>query len=342
MGEKKKLVSVIMPVYNTEKYLREAVDSILKQTYSYFELILINDGSTDKSLDIIIEYAKKDQRVVMLSRSTNSFIEAVNDGIRIARGEYIARMDSDDISHPNRFQKQVEFLNTHEDIYLLGTNYSIIFDDGLTENTKKKYIGSHKRGQEPVDNNNVFLSINEGQKFMQPSTMMRREIYEKVGLYKDFLIEDIEFYFRVAAKGLGIAKLEEELFHYRAREGSRSTDEFRKKQTHQIIQMKLQYLFSELIPQKKIRSYLIWGADISGEEALNLLKDKFPNAECKAFIDPYKAGKILQFVPIISPEEFPHYFVDYIFICTQSGARPAREFLKKEGKEEIKEFFKIS
>lgn len=342
MEEKTKLVSVIMPVYNTQKYLKEAIDSILNQTYSNFELILINDGSTDNSLDIIIDYAKKDKRIVVLSRSTNGFIDAVNDGVCIARGEYIARMDSDDISHPERFQKQVDYLNTHEDIYLLGTNYSLMFDEDLSEKTRKKYIGSHKRGQESIDRDNIFLSINEGQKFMQPSTMMRKEIFKEVGLYKDFLIEDIEFYFRVAAKGLGIAKIEEELFFYRAREGSRSTDEFRKKQTHQIIQMKLSYLFENLIQNKEIQKYLIWGADISGEEALSILKEKLPNAQCKAFIDPYKAGQTFNSIPVIAPEEYHNYEPDYIFICTQAGAKSARAFLKEEGKKEIVDYFKIS
>lgn len=342
MDLKEKLVSVIMPVYNTEKYLEEAINSILNQTYKNFELILINDGSTDRSLNIMIEYAKKDNRIVILSRAINGFIDAVNDGVRIARGEYIARMDSDDISHPERFQKQVDFLNAHKEIYLLGTNYSIIFDERITEKTRKKYIGSHKRGQEPIDAENIFLSINEGQKFMQPSTMMRREIFGQVGLYKDFLIEDIEFYFRVAAKGLGIAKIEEELFYYRAREGSRSTDQFRRIQTRQIMQMKLEYLFKQLIPNKKIEKYLIWGADISGEEAHNLLKLQFPKAECMGFLDPYKAGQVIQGISVFSPEEYRSIKQDYIFICTQAGAKPAREYLKTEGKEEIKDYFKIS
>lgn len=337
-----KLVSTIMPVFNTSQYLDVSIPSILNQTYSNLELILINDGSTDSSLDIMLHYAKSDSRVVLLSRSTNNFIPAINDGIKIARGEYIARMDSDDISHPNRFALQVDYLNRHRDIYLLGTNYSILFEPDISEKTKKKYEGSWKRGQLPIDSEDVFFSINEGQKFMQPSTMMRRELFDMVGFYQEYLIEDIEFYFRVAKKGLGIAKLEETLFTYRAREGSRSTDAFRKVQTNQIIRMKLQFLLTENPNLNQIQHYSIWGADISGAEAYQILREALPAARCVAFIDPYKIGEKKEAVEVLAPEALHTLKVDYIFICTQSGAHSARAYLKSLGKQEQEDYFKIS
>ena len=113
------LVSVIMSVYNGEKYLVQAIDSILNQTYQNFEFIIIEDCSTDNSLDILEEYAKKDSRIKIIKKEKNigikGFIENLNLGISIAKGKYIARMDQDDVSLPERFQKQVDFLEKNSD-----------------------------------------------------------------------------------------------------------------------------------------------------------------------------------------------------------------------------------
>ena len=114
-----KLISVIMSVYNGEKYLVQAIESILNQTYQNFEFIIIEDSSTDNSLDILEEYAKKDSRIKIIKKEKNigikGFIENLNLGISIAEGKYIARMDQDDVSLPERFQKQVDFLEKNSD-----------------------------------------------------------------------------------------------------------------------------------------------------------------------------------------------------------------------------------
>ena len=124
-------ISVVMPVYNGEKYLREAIESILDQTYQDFEFIMVNDASTDGSGSILSEFANLDQRIRILTNESNLGIAgATNRGIAQARGEYIALMDQDDISLPERFEKQVEFLSNHPDISVLGTNSIILEEDG--------------------------------------------------------------------------------------------------------------------------------------------------------------------------------------------------------------------
>lgn len=113
-------VSVVMPAFNAEKYIREAVDSILNQTFTDFEFIIINDGSTDHTKEIILEY--DDPRIVLLENEKNSgIVVTLNKGIQFARGEYIARMDSDDISLCNRIERQVLFLDSHAHIGLIGS-----------------------------------------------------------------------------------------------------------------------------------------------------------------------------------------------------------------------------
>ena len=105
-------VSILMPVYNAEKYLIEAVDSILNQTFRDWELIIINDGSTDRSRELLSQIA--DNRVIIVDNETNlGLINTLNKGINLCKGEYIARMDADDISTPERIEKQVQFMDSH-------------------------------------------------------------------------------------------------------------------------------------------------------------------------------------------------------------------------------------
>ena len=104
-------VSVIMSVFNGEPFLRAALESMFHQTFTDFEFIIIDDGSTDRSSDIIREYS--DPRVILLKQDNQGIAMALNRGLSIAQGEYIARQDADDISHPERFRLQLEFLDAH-------------------------------------------------------------------------------------------------------------------------------------------------------------------------------------------------------------------------------------
>lgn len=118
------IVSVIMPAYNAEKYIGKAIESILNQSYEHFEFIIINDGSSDRTKDIVRSF--KDKRIIYLENEKNSGIcFTLNRGLDIARGKYIARMDSDDISLSNRFEVQVDFLEKHPDIAICGATTEI-------------------------------------------------------------------------------------------------------------------------------------------------------------------------------------------------------------------------
>ncbi|MDJ8926936.1 glycosyltransferase family 2 protein [Clostridium perfringens] len=122
------LVSVIMSVYNGEKYLREAIESILKQTYKNIEFIIIDDGSKDKSLSIIKEYLF-DKRIKFLENKSNKgLIYSLNRGIEESKGKYIARMDCDDIANLNRIEKQVQYMEENIDVILLGSSVNFIFE----------------------------------------------------------------------------------------------------------------------------------------------------------------------------------------------------------------------
>lgn len=118
-------LSVLMPVYNASRFLGVAVGSVLQQSYSDFELIIINDGSTDNSLEILEQYS--DPRIKLIHNGTNrGIVYSLNHGLNLASGTYIARMDADDCSLPDRFKAQIDFMNLHPDIGVCGTQYRIM------------------------------------------------------------------------------------------------------------------------------------------------------------------------------------------------------------------------
>ena len=132
------LVSVIMSVYNAEKFLNSAIESITNQTFTDFEFIIIEDCSTDKTLEILKEFKEKDNRIKIIKKEKNEgpkgFIKNLNVGLNMAQGKYIARMDADDISLPERFQKQVIFLENNPEISMVGAQIDFI-------NEKNEIIG---------------------------------------------------------------------------------------------------------------------------------------------------------------------------------------------------------
>ena len=113
-------VSVVMPVYNCAEYLKDAIESILVQTFDDFEFIIINDGSTDESPAILNYYASKDARIKVIDQTNQGIVTALNKGLSVAKGEWIFRMDQDDISLPNRFKLQVQLIKKDPTLVLLG------------------------------------------------------------------------------------------------------------------------------------------------------------------------------------------------------------------------------
>ena len=182
-------ISVILPAYNAERFLSQAIDSILHQTYQDFELFVIDDGSTDKTRNLIEEYAQIDSRVTLVCNENNlGLIKTLNKGLSLARGKYIARMDADDISLPERFQRQVAFLDENHDVGLLGTMFYVIDVEGNV-----KYAHYH-----PTTDHLIRWRLLFGNAFCHSSVMMRRNCVKTVGEYGTFLhVEDLEFWSRM-------------------------------------------------------------------------------------------------------------------------------------------------
>lgn len=204
------LISVIMPCYNREKYVVEAIESILNQTYSNFEFIIIDDCSTDNTFKVVKKYAEKDNRILALRNDKNyCYVHSLNKGIKLAKGKYIARMDDDDISLPQRFEKQVEFLENNKDVVALGTFIKVFSDD------MKEYYSWVSETEPEV----LKILINFFNPMCHPSVMIRKSFLEekKLSYSKEHeFTEDYYLWNQIIQNGGKIANLSEILLKYRS------------------------------------------------------------------------------------------------------------------------------
>jgi len=177
-----------MSVYNGEKYLKQSIDSVLMQTFDDFEFIIINDGSTDSTLDILNSYS--DKRIKLISRENKGLIHSLNQGLSRSSGEYIARQDADDISELDRFAKQIEFMNSHG-IDFVGTSATIIDEDG-------RFVKKILKPNQVTDS--YFFKANP---FVHGSVMFKKSILNDFSVWynQDMLyMEDYDFFWRISKK----------------------------------------------------------------------------------------------------------------------------------------------
>ena len=237
------LVTVLLPCYNSEKYLKECIDSILKQSYAKFELLIINDGSIDKTGSIINQY--KDDRIVYVENDKNEgIVKSLNKGIAIASGKYIARMDADDLMHTERLQKQVEFLERPEnhDIGIVGCNHYII-------DTLSKPISLRQYPSNDAEIRTIMLFACP---FCHPSVLMRIEVFKKMKYPSNYKhIEDYALWFKIASK-YQLANLPDFLTYYRIHETnvSQQHSKTQRENAARLLSSELDKLGFEHTPQQ--------------------------------------------------------------------------------------------
>lgn len=205
------LISVLMPTYNVEKYIRQAVESVLEQTWKDFEFIIVDDCSQDKTYKILTEYAQKDERIKLYRNNVNSKIcKTLNRALAYSKGNYIVRMDGDDISAPNRFERLYQYLQQHSDVDLVGSNTISIDENGI-EFGRKSYLYQNR-------------AIQIGNQYMPAIAhiwMARRNVYDELCGYRDIpYAEDFDFLLRGEIKGFHYANINEYLYSVRHRNGN--------------------------------------------------------------------------------------------------------------------------
>ncbi len=217
------MISIIMSVYNAEKYLKESLESILSQTYKNFEFIIVEDCSSDSSLNILKEYAMQDQRIILIENKRNlGLTKNLNKAIKISKRKYIARMDADDISEKNRLEEQIKFLENNHEIDILGT-----FSKNINE--LGEVIGRRKA---PIKHEDILKLLPKVNPIAHPTVMFRKSSLKQIGGYNEAYrkCQDYELWFRAASFGLKMHNIPNFLMKYRMNDNyvTRKSWEYRK------------------------------------------------------------------------------------------------------------------
>ena len=231
------VISVLLPVYNEFDYVDITVGSVLSQTFSDFELLLIDDSENSEMNDKLISIANSDSRIKLLKNDKNiGLISSLNRGIREAKGKYIARIDADDIMNIDRLQMQVDFLEKNKSVVIVGSGCNIIDEDGKFQ----KYV-SPILDERKIESIGCFRNP-----FFHPTVTIRKNILDDVGGYDPTWshIEDMELWLRILSKGNGV-NLDVPLIDYRVHSNSVTTkfNRFQRKQAVKLIVKKF-FLFN--------------------------------------------------------------------------------------------------
>lgn len=221
-------VSVVMSCFNTSRTLTAAIDSILDQTFRDFEFVIVDDGSTDDTLDRLKSYQKTDERIKVIANEKNIGLAAsLNTGIQAASASLIARMDADDISMSTRLEKQVSFLSKHPSVHIVGTGIIEMNQAGETGLTQIL----------PEEHSDIITRVFKKPLLFHPTIMVRKEVYTGVGMYNPSIrwAEDADLWYRIYDQ-VKFHNLQEPLLYYRIKE------KFRIRHARQNLRVKIDNL----------------------------------------------------------------------------------------------------
>lgn len=331
------LVSVILPVYNAEQTLNEAMESIAEQTLGEWELIVIDDGSDDASRDIIRRWTQKDSRIRALYRKHEGLVPALQTGLEAAEGAYIARMDADDRSLPRRLELQKSFLDKHGDTGLTACRVRHL-DREKKRGGYARYVRWTNSLVEPEE---IALNRFIESPLAHPSVMFRSELVEKYGGYREGMFpEDYELWLRWMERGVKMRKVPKELLVWRdtpdrlSRTGDRYSFEA-------FYRLKARYL-SRWLGRENPRhpEVVVWGAGRTSRKRSERLCDHGISITHYVDIDPDKIGNRVHGRPVWSPDNLPDpgsvFVVSYV--ARHGANQMIRRTLESKGYREGRDF----
>ena len=257
MEKSNPLVSIVIPVHNGEKYIKESIDSCLNQTYNNIEIIVVDDKSEDRTLEILKEYGQK--LTVIPVEKQNGLGNVINIGIRESKGKYIARMDADDIMYPTRIEKQVQYLESNTNCVAIGGQIDII-----DENSN---ITSHR--EYAIEDRDIKKNRFLFQPFAHPAVTLRKSTVEEISLYPENMwkVEDVKFFLILSTKG-EFHNPKDTVLKYRmtfkTESQSKMLDHFKK--TNEIRK----WAIKELNIRPTFREYVIWNIQKVGVHILSI------------------------------------------------------------------------
>ncbi|MGR6086939.1 MAG: glycosyltransferase family 2 protein [Arcticibacter sp.] len=316
-------IGVLMPVYNVAPYIKESIQSILDQSFSDFELLIIDDCSTDETFNIIQSF--QDTRIKLIRNDVNKgLVYGLNLGLQLLQNDYIARMDGDDLCLPSRFEYQVRFMDENPDVVLCGSQayWEEIGQDGV--------IGKSHKWDYPTSDEAIRVSLLWSASFVHPSVIMRGDVIRRNHMTYDdsytIACEDWHMWIRLSRLGK-IANLNERLLRYRIRKGSlhRSDPSLAMKLNHQVRKFYLKGLGLE----ESVVQTILNTQDVKAKHFDDLIlayKTLLHNAESKLDANCLRIQIGNRLIETIKNNKLSLFFLVQVFIV---GFRPDLTYLKK-------------
>jgi len=330
-------VSILMPVRNEELYLQASLNSLYAQTFTDWELVVVDDGSSDRTPAILLAAAAKDNRVQVIRREGGGLVAALNAGLEACRASLLARMDGDDISHPDRLAKQTEFLNAHPDTGLVASSFR-----HFPRTSLKQGMVDYESWQNSLQGHDrIMRDLFVESPFVHPSIMTRRTILEQLGGYRDCgWAEDYDLWLRMATSGVHFARLPDHLFFWRdhPERATRTMDEY---STNAFRSCKLNHLKQGFL--NNCSEVVMAGAGIEARAWQRMLAAEGIRVSHWLDVDPRKIGRTLHGAPVTRTEDLE---LSGRKMLAAIGVRGAREQFRtlalKQGWQEGMDFISVA
>jgi cellulose synthase/poly-beta-1,6-N-acetylglucosamine synthase-like glycosyltransferase len=320
------LVSVLLPCYNAAGTLAEALESLVCQSLTNFEIIAVEDGSLDNTMQVLRNWAARDRRIQVYQQKHGGIIQALNSGLAACRAPYVARMDSDDRCHPERLERQVAFLDSRPEIGLVSCRVT-----GFPAEQVRAGFQIY------LDWLNSFLSDVEIRREMfiesslpHPSVTFRRHVVEQAGGYQEHgWPEDYDLWLRLYQNGVHFARLPETLLEWREHP-QRLTHTDGRYSVENFLRAKAYYLARG--PLAGRQAVIIWGAGMMGRRLCKQLERQGTPLVAFIDVDPRKIGHVRRGLPVVPPSELPDLWnrLPKPVLLAAVGARGARTLIRQQ------------
>ena len=317
-------LSVLMPCYDAAETLPEALESLARQSLAGFEIVAVDDGSSDLTPDILAEWGRRLPLLRVISQPHRGIVEALNAGLQGCRGTYVARMDADDRCHPERLSRQLAFLQAHTEVAVVGCQVAGFPQDQVREGFRLYLEWQNALLSDEDIRREMFVES----PLAHPSAVFRKEWVAAVGGYQEHgWAEDYDLWLRLYLAGATFAKLPEVLLYWRERP-ARLTRTHSRYSLENFLRAKAHYLPPG--PLRGREAVIVWGAGMIGRRlSKHLLRQGAPLV---AFVDiaPRKIGRALRGLPIIPPEALMEWWRRYQnpVLLAAVGARGARALIR--------------
>ena len=309
---------MLLPCRDAAATLDEALDSLVRQTFEQFEIIAVDDGSSDSTPDILSKWAARDSRIVTVRTQPSGIVEALRTAAALTKGDMIARMDADDIAAATRFERQIDFLDTHTDLAACGT---------MVEYIPREAVRDGARRYEQWVNSVISLEQMQRDLFIEcpiphPTLVMRRTVFEEVGGYRDAeWPEDYDLLLRFWEAEHRFGKVPEVLLQWRERPDRLSRTHVRYTQ-EAFVRCKVHFL-SRRIAERPV---VVWGAGPVGKSFSRALQDNGHEIAAFVDLDRRKIGQTIHGAPVVHPDAIGEYRSAYVLAAVAS--EQAREEIR--------------